>query len=622
MCPGDILVQAAMEDANGTADRYGPVHDGPVPALLDQLARDRIAGGIIGRRAHPEALLHDLASLAVIKGGPHQPFSEIRGRRQKHEGPYPLRPRQGGQKRHPPSHGRPDQHEGSICQTVDDGKGVAAPAAYGSFAESAAAFAVAEIVKAYKTASRGGGGGMKPAGFLAQHVGVKAAQPDQAASTGVSGGPAIGDVYAFMIKIIGRVGFHGVSLIGLRRYEKALWDSHADSRDKGRIALALKGATILQVIPHLGAGGAERTTLEVAEALAAAGARALVASCGGRLEAELSRAGGELIRIDALSTKNPMQVWLNAGVLARVIAERGVRLVHARSRAPGWSAYWAARRLRLPFVTTYHGVYDARSPLKRWYNSVMARGDRVIANSEYTAAHVRAQHPEAAGRIVTIHRGVDIARFTPEAVSPARQAALRRAWELEEGEGPVILLPGRLTGWKGQREAIEAAGRLANDGPATWRMVLAGDHQGRLAYQRELTELIASLRLEQRVRLAGHCDDMPAALRLSDIVIAPSNEPEAFGRVAAEAGAMGVPAVGTSLGAQSEIIEHGKTGLIIPPGDPEALAGAIRRLLSTSPAGRRQIGTRARERICQLFTTAALQKATLAVYEGLMDKPA
>lgn len=384
----------------------------------------------------------------------------------------------------------------------------------------------------------------------------------------------------------------------------------------------LKGATILQVIPHLGAGGAERTTIEVAEALSAAGATPLVASVGGRLEGELTRAGGQLIHIDSLATKNPLQVWLNAGVLAKIARERGVGLIHARSRAPGWSAYWAAKRMKLPFVTTYHGVYNAKSGLKRWYNSVMARGDKVIANSDYTAAHVRKEHPEASGRIVTIHRGVDMAKFRREAVNAARLASLRKAWRIEEPGGPLILLPGRLTGWKGQREAIRAAALLAKRTAEDWRLLFVGDHQGRLDYVAELHDMIAAEGLDGRVRLVGHCDDMPAALALADIVIAPSNEPEAFGRVAAEAGAMGAPAVGSSIGAQSEIIVDGETGLIVPPRDPEALAGAIARLLEMGEAGRNQMGAKALARVCERFTTSALQKATLSVYEGLMGRPA
>ena len=383
----------------------------------------------------------------------------------------------------------------------------------------------------------------------------------------------------------------------------------------------LQGAAILQVIPHLGAGGAERTTIEVAEALKAAGAIPIVASVGGRLEGELGRVGGELIRIDSLATKNPMQIWLNAGVIAKIARERNVKLIHARSRAPGWSAYWAAKRMKLPFVTTYHGVYNAKSGIKRWYNSVMARGDRVIANSDYTAKHVIAEHPQAASRIVTIHRGVDIARFSPEAVNDGRRASLRKAWLLDEQAGAVILLPARMTGWKGHREAIAAAGMLAKQQPdLPWSMVFVGDHQGRLDYVAELSDLISQHGVDARVRMAGHCDDMPAALALSDIVIAPSSEPEAFGRVAAEAGAMGVPAVGSAIGAQGEIIVDGETGLIVPPRDPAALAGAMGELLAMGKAHRSEMGVRAMARIRDRFTTSALQKATLAVYEGLMDR--
>jgi glycosyltransferase involved in cell wall biosynthesis len=384
--------------------------------------------------------------------------------------------------------------------------------------------------------------------------------------------------------------------------------------------LSLSGATILQVIPHLAAGGAERTAIEVAEALTAAGAKALVASKGGRLEAELARAGGELIRIDTLPTKNPLEIHANAGVLARIASERGVNLIHARSRAPAWSALWAARRLKLPFVTTYHGVYNAKSPLKRLYNSVMARGDAVIANSDFTAAHVKREHPAAAGRLVTIHRGVDIARFSPEAVAPARVQALAAAWGLQGAGETIILLPARMTGWKGHREAIAAAGRLVRLGHDSWRMVFAGDHQGREGYMAELKQLVADGGLQARVAMVGHCADMPAAFALADMVIAPSNQPEAFGRVAAEAGAMALPAIGSSIGAQKEIIVSGQTGLIVPPSDPAALATAISDLLGRGPEGRRTMGLAAMDRVRARFTTSALQQATLSVYDGLLGR--
>ena len=387
--------------------------------------------------------------------------------------------------------------------------------------------------------------------------------------------------------------------------------------------MPLSGATVLQIIPHLSAGGAERTTIEVAEALVAANAKALVVSVGGRLEGELLRAGGELIRFDSAPTKNPIQLYVNAGSLAKIIKERKVDLVHARSRAPAWSAMWAAHRTKKPFVTTYHGVYKAKSGIKRWYNSVMARGDLVIANSEYTAAHVREQHAIPADRIVTIPRGVDISRFSPDKVSPARKAALAKTWRLpEQNNAALILLPARMTGWKGHREAVYAASLLAAREGQSWRMVFAGDEQGREGYLEELRQLISSHGLDDRIAMVGHCDDMPAAFALADIVIAPSNEPEAFGRVAAEAGAMGVPAIGSSIGAQAEIILHGETGLIVPPANPPALAEAMSNLLSRGPESRKAMGRAAMLRVREKFTTAALQQATLAVYDKLIGRPA
>lgn len=386
--------------------------------------------------------------------------------------------------------------------------------------------------------------------------------------------------------------------------------------------MPLTGRTILQVIPHLSAGGAERTTIEIAEALKAAGARTIVASVGGRLEGELNRAGGHLERIDNLASKNPFTIFGNAAVLSKIVAKHKVDLIHARSRAPAWSALWAARRMKKPFVTTYHGVYNAKSGLKRLYNSVMARGDVVIANSDFTAAHVVREHPDAASRIVTIHRGVDIGKFSPEAILPSRKAALVQEWRLPaDNPGTIILLPARMTGWKGHREAIAAAALLKTRNAQPWRMIFAGDDQGRESYLQELAQLIAQHGLDDRVAMVGHCDDMPAAFALADIVIAPSNEPEAFGRVAAEAGAMGVPAIGSTIGAQGEIIIDGQTGFVTPPLDPAALAAAIGNLLDRGPAGRKAMGEAAQARVRQKFTTAALQQATLAVYERLMGRP-
>ena len=379
--------------------------------------------------------------------------------------------------------------------------------------------------------------------------------------------------------------------------------------------------TILQIIPRLDTGGAELATIEITDAVVRAGGRSIVVTEGGRMADRVTQAGGEIVTMVA-GTKNPARMMSNARALKAIIAREVVDLVHARSRAPAWSALSAARRSGKPFVTTYHGAYGEKDPFKRLYNSVMARGDAVIANSDYTADHVRKEHPDAAGRIVTIHRGVDIKRFSPNAVLPARRAALAKAWRLPaDNPGTIILLPARMTGWKGHREAIGAAAQLLSRKGVSWRMIFAGDDQGREGYLHELAQLIAQHGLDDRVSMVGHCDDMPAAFALADIVIAPSNQPEAFGRVAAEAGAMGVPVIGSTIGAQGEIIVDGKTGFVTPPLNPSALADAIGNLLDSGPEGRKRMGEAAQIRVRQKFTTAALQQATLAVYERLMGRP-
>jgi glycosyltransferase involved in cell wall biosynthesis len=383
--------------------------------------------------------------------------------------------------------------------------------------------------------------------------------------------------------------------------------------------MALAGATILQVAPELASGGVERTTIEVAEAIVRAGGRALVASAGGRMEAELARAGGELVRLPTAASKNPVDILANAGRLKRLIRERDVKIVHARSRAPGWSAYWAAKGTGTPFVTTYHGIYNARTALKKWYNSVMARGDVIIANSEFTADHVRTANPDAADRVVAIPRGVDIDRFTPEAVAASRIEDLRVQWGMREpASGLTILLPARMTGWKGHRQAIAAASLLSVRDLPRWRMIFAGDPGRKENYVASLKEMLSQSRLDDKVTIVGHCNDMPAAFALADIVIAPSIEPEAFGRVAAEAGAMAAPVVASRLGGQKEVVVDGQTGFLVEPGDAAGLASSMEQLIRMGPDGRARIGAAAQARVREHYTTASLQAATLAVYERLL----
>jgi len=373
---------------------------------------------------------------------------------------------------------------------------------------------------------------------------------------------------------------------------------------------------VLQVIPELDAGGAERTTVEIAEALNRKGGFSLVASRGGRLEGELRAAGGELARMQAQS-KNPYVIWRNAARLARLAADEGMEIIHARSRAPAWSAYWASRRAGLPFITTYHGTYNARSGLKRWYNSVMAKGDRVIANSAFIQEHILTQHAIDPDRITVIPRGVDLDRFDLASVDGGRVSDFRSACGLAPYDsGPLILLPARLTRWKGQVIAIKALASLERQGAI---LALAGDAQGREAYVDELKALAGSLGVADRVRFPGHFRDMPAAYAAADLVIAPSVEPEAFGRTAAEAQAMRRLTIAADHGGAREVVLHGQTGWLAAPGDPAALAAAMEEALSLEKAERLALTDRAAARIRDCFSTASLQNATLRVYEEVLN---
>ena len=398
---------------------------------------------------------------------------------------------------------------------------------------------------------------------------------------------------------------------------------------------------ILQIVPELSAGGAERTTIEMAEAVTLAGGRALVVSAGGRLEDELADAGGELIRFPA-KTKNPLAMLFNTARLVWLIRSSGVSLVHARSRAPAWSAFLAARRTRRCFVTTYHGIYNQSSRLKAWYNSVMARGDAVICNSQYTAKLVRERHPEAAGRVGVIYRGEDLGVFDPAAVGPERVRAIREQWGVN-GAKRIVLLPARLTRWKGQSVLVEAAGQLLARGDfGDVAFVLAGDEQGRSSFKAELEASIDSLGLRGRVFIPGHCADMAAAFKASAFTVLPSIEAEAFGRSAIESQAMGCPVIASNIGAFPEtvtpepgLLAHATSGQagagdgrpacppapgpwLFEPGNAKALCESLRYALSMDNGALEALRQRGIERVRREFSKRALQLRSLTVYDGLL----
>jgi glycosyltransferase involved in cell wall biosynthesis len=371
--------------------------------------------------------------------------------------------------------------------------------------------------------------------------------------------------------------------------------------------------SILQVVPTLDSGGVERTAVDVARAVVAAGGAAFIATAGGRLVAEAERLGARVV-IGPYQSKNPLAIWRNASRLTAIVRDQRVSLVHARSRAPAWSALWAARRAGVPFVTTYAGIHKAGNALKRTYNAVMVRGDTVIANSAYTAAHVLAEHKVEPAKLVTIPRGIDIDVFTPSNVASQRVAKLRERWQV--GALPVVLLPGRLTRLKGHTTFLEALSKLPHRNFAA--VLAGGGGEDRDRYVDELHGQAARLGLQRNLRIPGHIDDMPAAYLAADVVVSPSTVPESFGRTPVEAQAMGRPVVASALGGQLETVEHGVTGFLVPAFDAVALASSIERALTMDKAARDAMALVARKRVLERYTLEAMCAATLDVYRKLL----
>lgn len=326
---------------------------------------------------------------------------------------------------------------------------------------------------------------------------------------------------------------------------------------------------------------------------------------------ELERAGALHVELP-LASKNPVTMRRNVERLAQLIRRERIDIIHARSRAPAWSALAAARRTHCHFVTTFHNAYGDETWLKRRYNAVMAQGERVIAISRFVAEHVMRVYGVPEERLRIIERGVDFGRFDPERVSAERVIRVAREWQLPDGL-QVVMLPGRLTRWKGQLVLVDAMARLER---RDLRCVLVGTGDGR--YRQQLLETIARKGLGGLFQVIEDCRDIPAAYMLADVVVSASTRPEGFGRIIAEAQAMGRPVVATDHGGAREIVLDGETGWLVPPGDPDALAQAIAGALALSPAERLALAQRAIAHMRAHFTTRAMTDRTLAVYEEIL----
>jgi glycosyltransferase involved in cell wall biosynthesis len=378
------------------------------------------------------------------------------------------------------------------------------------------------------------------------------------------------------------------------------------------VASTGRAPVVLQVLPSLVSGGAERGTVELAGALVAAGWTSYVASRGGPLEREIARAGAMHLTLP-LASKNPLVMRRNTVELIRLIRRFGVDIVHARSRAPAWSACAAARATGRHFVTTFHNAYGARTALKRRYNSVMAQGDRVIAISDFVADHAASVYGVGRDRLRAIPRGVDLEIFDPNRVGAQRIINLACQWRLPDGL-PVVMLPGRLTRWKGGLDFIAA---IATLGRRDICCALVGSEQRR-GFRRELEAAIRDNGLAGVFRIVDECRDMPAAYMLTDVVVSASRDPEGFGRIIVEAQAMGRPVVATDHGGARETIVPGATGWLAPPRDPAAIAAAIGEALALAAHERRQLAERSIAHVAARYTSEAMCARTICVYEELL----
>ncbi|MCG8490645.1 MAG: glycosyltransferase family 4 protein [Sneathiellales bacterium] len=373
--------------------------------------------------------------------------------------------------------------------------------------------------------------------------------------------------------------------------------------------------TVMQVLPSLNGGGVERGTIEMAAALKNAGWKSVVVSAGGTMVYELERLGVPHITLPVAS-KNPLVMFQNIGRLKKVIEDYNVDIVHARSRAPAWSALAAARKAKCLFLTTFHAAYTRGGFLKNTYNSVMARGDRVIAISDFIAQHVIQNYGVQEDKVVTIPRGVDCKKFNPAAVSAERIIKMASDWQLPDGVS-IVMLPGRLTRLKGHELLIRSLARLKD------RNILAlfvGAGEGREAYRSELNALVRELDLEGKVQIKDYCSDMPAALMLADVIVSASSVPEGFGRISVEAQAMGRPVIATAHGGSLETVVDGETGWLVPVGDEEAMSKALEYALSMNSDERERVAAKTRQHVTEIFTIDRMCEATLAVYRELMDQ--
>jgi len=368
--------------------------------------------------------------------------------------------------------------------------------------------------------------------------------------------------------------------------------------------------SVMQVLPTLESGGVETGTIDIAKALLQKGHRAIVVSAGGPMVSKLDKVGATHITLPVHS-KNPWVIWQNAQILKKLIQAENIDIVHARSRAPAWSCYWATKNSQTSYITTFHGAYGHQNSLKRWYNSAMLRSDITIAVSNFIAGHIQNIYPNIQKHIQVIHRGIDTLQFHPDKTQAATVEQLKKQWKIPKNH-TVMMLPGRLTRLKGHTVFLEAAAKLKQ---SNITYLIVGDEPGKALYKAELQKLTQSLQLSDQVKFIGACSDMPSAYQVADIVVSASTKPEAFGRIACEAQAMNCLVIASNHGGSQETIAPCQQAFMCQPGSIESMTKAMNAALSTTPEQARKIFHESRSYIYENFSLDKMASDTLSLYD-------
>jgi len=379
---------------------------------------------------------------------------------------------------------------------------------------------------------------------------------------------------------------------------------------------------VLQVIPKLGYGGAETGCYDLAHYLIENNCSSFIVTSGGELLKYVNKKKVKVIRLPVHS-KNPVLMLFNSLILIFIILFFNISIVHARSRAPAWSCLLATKITRRKFVTTFHGTYNFKGFIKKFYNSVMLSSDLIIAGSNFIFSHINENYSEylinRKKKFLVIFRGINIDYFNSNIIKQVEENKLISSWNITKDK-KLILLPGRLTSWKGQEIFIEAINLVNKElNPESFNVVILGSDQGRKIYKKKLIRLVEQHRLSNQIKFIDSCKNMPLAYKISDLIVSSSTEPEAFGRVSVEAQSMEKPIIASNIGGSRETIINNKTGFLFEAGKPELLSKKIIEVLQLDKTTLKSLGNEGRKNVIKKFNIEKMCFSTYLEYKKLIN---